>query len=155
MFKRFAYVLLQIKALFVFGRRVYVHGNFSVGNRRNIMIGELCSINTGVYILGRGKVVIGNRVTLSARSMLLDSGLEIGSKVRAHVDGYITIEDDVWIGAGAIVLSGVTIGRGSIVGAGSVVTKPMPADCVVAGNPARVVRRLGAARASTAGLVVR
>ena len=54
----------------------------------------------------------------------------------------ITIEDDVWIGANCIILKGVTIGARSIIGAGSVVTKSIPADCIAAGNPCRVIRRL-------------
>jgi maltose O-acetyltransferase len=53
----------------------------------------------------------------------------------------VCIEDDVWIGARAVLLPGVTIGRGSIVGAGAVVARTVEPYCVVAGNPARVVRR--------------
>ena len=51
----------------------------------------------------------------------------------------IVIEDDVWVGAHSIILKGVTIGARSIIGAGSVVTKSIPADCVAAGNPCRVI----------------
>ena len=54
----------------------------------------------------------------------------------------ITIEDDVWIGAHSIILEGVTIGARSVIGAGSVVTKSIPADCIAAGNPCRVIRML-------------
>ncbi|MGY1607517.1 MULTISPECIES: DapH/DapD/GlmU-related protein [unclassified Geodermatophilus] len=54
----------------------------------------------------------------------------------------ITIGDDVWLGGGAIVLPGVTIGENTVVGAGSVVTRDLPADVVAVGNPARVVRTL-------------
>jgi acetyltransferase-like isoleucine patch superfamily enzyme len=54
----------------------------------------------------------------------------------------ITIEDDVWIGANCIILKGVTIGARSIIGAGSVVTKSIPADCIAAGNPCKVIRRI-------------
>ena len=54
----------------------------------------------------------------------------------------VVIEDDVWIGANAIILKGVTIGARSIVGAGAVVSRDVPPDCVVAGNPARVVKEL-------------
>ena len=54
----------------------------------------------------------------------------------------ITIEDDVWIGANCQILKGVTIGARSIIGAGSVVTKSIPADCIAAGNPCRVIRTL-------------
>lgn len=52
----------------------------------------------------------------------------------------ITIEDGVWIGGGAIVLGGVTLGEGCVVGAGAVVTRDVPPNTVVAGNPAKVVR---------------
>lgn len=54
----------------------------------------------------------------------------------------IVIEDDVWIGAHSIILKGVTIGARSIIGAGSIVTKSVPADCVAAGNPCRVIKKL-------------
>ena len=52
----------------------------------------------------------------------------------------ITIEDDVWIGGGAIILPGVTIGKGSVIGTGSVVTKSIPPYSVAAGNPCRVIK---------------
>ena len=54
----------------------------------------------------------------------------------------IVIEDDVWVGAYSIILKGVTIGARSIIGAGSVVTKSIPADCVAAGNPCKVIKSL-------------
>lgn len=142
MIKRIEYYLLQLKALLLFKKRVYAHGNFKVGNRRNIEIGRGCSINHDVYILARCKVRIGDRVVLSARSMLIDSGLDLGSDGREHTDGFIELQDDSWIGAGAIVLPGVVVGRGSVIGAGSVVTKSVPPNCVAVGNPARVVRTL-------------
>lgn len=59
-----------------------------------------------------------------------------------RVDRPIVIEDDVLIGAYTIVLKGVTIGARSVIGAGSVVTKDIPADCVAAGNPAKVIKFL-------------
>src|SRR5690606_30245554 len=116
MFRRCVYYLLQLKAYIVFGKRVYAHGNFRVGNRRNISIGKECSINSGVYILGRCRISIGNRVTLSVNSMLIDSGLDVLARDRSHIDGFVRIEDDVWIGAGAIVLPNVVLGRGCVVG---------------------------------------
>ena len=54
----------------------------------------------------------------------------------------INVEDNVWIGGGAIILGGVTIGKNSVIGAGTVVTKDVPANSVVVGNPGRVVRTL-------------
>lgn len=142
MMKRILYLLLQLKALVVFRRRVYAHGNFKVGNSRNVRVGNGCSINQDVYILGRCDVRIGNRVVLSARSMLIDSGLDVASAGRRHTENFIELQDDCWIGAGAIVLPGVVVGRGSIVGAGSVLTRSIPPNCVAAGNPARIIRKL-------------
>ena len=54
----------------------------------------------------------------------------------------ITLEDDVWIGANATVCGGVTIGKGSIIGAGSVVVKDIPSGVIAAGNPCRVIRKI-------------
>ena len=54
----------------------------------------------------------------------------------------IVIEDNVWLGAGSTVMKGVTIGRNSVIGAGSVVTKDIPADVIAAGNPCRIIRKL-------------
>ncbi len=63
----------------------------------------------------------------------------------------VVIEDGCWIGAGCILLGGVTVGRGSVIGAGSVVTRDVPADCVAAGAPCRVIRRINGASESVAG----
>lgn len=54
----------------------------------------------------------------------------------------VVIEDDVWIGSGAIVVPGVTIGKGSVIGAGSVVTKDIPANVIAVGNPCKVLREI-------------
>lgn len=133
---------------YVFGRRVGVLGLFYVGNRRNVVIGNDCGINHGVFILGHNRIEIGSAVVLSARCMLIDSGLELSGyakkKFPEHTAGFIKIEDGVWIGAGAIILPGVTVGTKSVVGAGSVVTKDVPPFTVVAGNPARPIGRTDA-----------
>lgn len=55
----------------------------------------------------------------------------------------VEIQDNVWIGGGVVILPGVTIGKNSVVGAGSVVTRSIPANCVAVGNPCRVIRRFG------------
>lgn len=129
-----------------FGRWVRIFGPFTIVNRRNVTIGHEVAFNSGVYILGRVGIHIGNRVVLSANCMLIDSGLDPNHRaadgLREHVDSPITIEDGVWIGAGAIVLAGVTIGHDSIIGAGSVVTHDIPPLVLAAGNPAQVIRSL-------------
>lgn len=130
-----------------FGRWVRIFGRFTIVNRKNVSIGEEVSFNSGVFILGRAGVHLGNRVTLSANCMLIDSGLDPDSRdnngFRQHVDSPITIEDGVWIGAGAIILAGVTIGHDSVIGAGSVVTHDVPPHVLAAGNPAKVIRPIG------------
>jgi acetyltransferase-like isoleucine patch superfamily enzyme len=135
--------LLAVKGRWVFRRSVRVFGNFKVIEPQRVTIGANCAINHGVFILGRVGVHIGDDVVLSARCMLLDAGLDTqdtrGVESRSHVAKPIRIEDGAWIGAGAIILPGVTIGHRSVVGAGSVVTKDVPAGTVVAGNPAKPI----------------
>ncbi len=74
----------------------------------------------------------------TAAHLLQAEGRNLGLEVAKP----IVIEDNVWIGGGAILLPGVTIGRNAVIGAGAVVPKDVAADTVVAGNPARVVREI-------------
>ena len=100
-------------------------------------------------------LTVGNNVNIGACVLIIDTDChEMDYRVRNHSlpqseeDGQyvksapIKIEDDVWIGAHSIILKGVTIGARSIIGAGSVVTKSIPADCIAAGNPCKVIRML-------------
>jgi galactoside O-acetyltransferase len=66
---------------------------------------------------------------------------EVRDRLMVHAP--VEVDDDVWLGAGAVVLPGVHIGRGAVVGAGAVVTRDVPPFSIVAGVPARVVRMLG------------
>lgn len=89
------------------------------------------------------QVYLGDRVSIGPRVMLLALSHANASKIRqnmTHHEGGIRIEDDCWIGAGAIILTGVTIGKGSVVGAGSVVTKDVDPYSIVVGNPAKKIR---------------
>ena len=87
-------------------------------------------------------VIDGNHMSIVGMPMIrvtdsIKDALPEGAKYNAPV----VVEEDVWIGARAILLSGVTIGRGSIVAAGAVVTKDVPPYCIVGGVPARIIRR--------------
>lgn len=139
------HVILQLKGYFVFGHRVGILGNFTVINPSNVRIGKNCGINHDVFILGHHCIEIGDGVVLSARVMLIDSGLNLDNfanqEFPPHFASFVKIEDGAWIGAGAIILPGVTIGKKSVVGAGSVVTRDVPDFAIVAGNPARQIGR--------------
>ena len=120
-----------------------------------VAIGEGTVINQGLTIsdgykplvtIGR-RVAISPNVTIVAQSAPNNSVLANDSYVRDRLikEDAVAIDDDAWIGAGAILLPGVRIGLGAIVGAGSVVTRSVPPGSIVAGNPARIVRQLGEA----------
>jgi acetyltransferase-like isoleucine patch superfamily enzyme len=116
-----------------------------------IWIGDHSLIGEYNVIRGQGGVRIGDRVYTSPMVQLLAVDHVFDDPTRSFVDlgitaQGITIENDVWIGAGAIVTDGVTIGQGAVVAAGSVVTRNVPPRTVVAGAPAREIRAVGASR---------
>lgn len=104
-----------------------------------IKIGDYCCINRDVTLDGRRGLEIGDNVHLSVGSRILTLGHDPRSPDFAPAGGPVVIEDYVWIGAWAIVLPGVRLGRGSVVVAGSVVTRDVAPLTIVAGNPARVI----------------
>jgi len=123
----------------------------------NIEIGARSFVNCNCTLLDTYPIKIGDDVLVGPGVMLLAATHPVrASERRRHdpetgatvstltVGAPIVVEDSVWIGAGAIVMSGVTIGARSTVGAGSVVTKSVPPDVVAAGNPCRVIRNLDA-----------
>ncbi len=117
---------------------------------RNIHVGD--DVNLGLrptIIAARSTVRIGNKVMLGPEVMIIGGGhntREIGrammdvTEKRPDDDLGVAVEDDVWIGARAIILRGVRVGRGSVIGAGAVVTSDVPPYAIVAGCPARVLR---------------
>jgi len=113
-------------------------------------IGEDVYIGPGLEIIDQtlsNLVTLGDRVTISPQVTLVVSSSPNNSKLRDVVYprkiGRITIEDDAWIATGAIVLPRITIGKMSVIGAGSVVTKDVPPFTVVGGVPARVIKKIG------------
>lgn len=98
-----------------------------------------------VFVRNRGRLTLGDRVSVGPGVIfVLNSGAN-NSRVRSKIqekEPFILVGQDAWIGAGAIVLPGITIGEGAVVGAGSVVTKDVAPFTVVAGNPAHIIRKL-------------
>ena len=145
MFDRLRRRWLSFKGKRVFHRPVAVFGPFTVVNPKRVTMGSNCAINHGVFLLGKAGIQIGDDVVLSARCMIIDAQLDpatFGSpETRSYNDKPVRIDRGAWIGAGAIILPGVHVGECSIVGAGAVVTRDVPAFTTVAGNPARPTMR--------------
>ncbi len=109
-----------------------------------IEIGNYALICPGVRIQAATRISIGNGVMMAQRAYITDSDWH-GIYDRCMPVGQtrpVVIGDNVWIGDNALVCKGVTIGDNSIIGAGAVVSKDIPANCIAAGNPARVVKKL-------------
>ncbi len=127
--------------------------NFRRLPKAGIRIGRDSLIGEYSVIRGQGGVSIGDRVYASPMTQILAVDHVFDDPQRPFVEQGITaqgieIEDDVWIGGGAIVTDGVRIGRGAVVAAGAVVSSDVPPHSVVAGVPARVVRKVGEDHAS-------
>ncbi|MDD9178746.1 MULTISPECIES: sugar O-acetyltransferase [Aliivibrio] len=102
-------------------------------------------LNSGVKILDLAPVFIGEYVQIGPNVVISTAGhpFDLAERVLPIASANpIKIGDNVWIGANAVILDGVTIGDRSVIGAGSVVTKDIPPDCVAVGNPCRVIKTI-------------
>lgn len=124
-----------------FVERCVRHHYAFLGDR--LIIGRFCAIATGVRFVMNG----ANHVMTGLSTFpfnIFGNGWEEGfdvASVTAGLRGDTVVGNDVWLGEEAVLMPGVTVGDGAIVGAYSIVTKPVPSFAVVAGNPARMVRR--------------
>lgn len=109
-----------------------------------IRIGYGCGLS-GTVIGAAQRIEIGNNVLFGANSTITDTdwhGIHPGSRRESGATAPVIIEDNVWVGLNATVLKGVRIGKNSIIGAGSIVTKSIPANVIASGQPAIVIRNL-------------
>ena len=126
-----------------------MQGCISLNEGASLTIGDNVGISSACIWVHKS-ITIGNNVKIGGDCILLDSDCHSLDYLKRRdvvdqaykVDKAIVIEDDVLIGTRCIILKGVRIGARSIIGSGSVVTKDIPADCVAAGNPAKVLRSL-------------
>ena len=122
----------------------YFEEDIYIGNGRNISIGEHCHINEKVFIQG---AKIGSHVMIAPNVSILNSTHNFGdTNIPMIMQGELknqnpTIEDDVWIGRNAVIMPNVKIGKGSIVGAGAVVTKNVEPFSIVGGVPAKLIKK--------------
>ena len=129
------------------GKNCWIESPFNCDYGYNITVGDNFYTNTNCCILDCAKITIGNNVWIGPNVGIYTPNHAFDSKERA--DGYekslpIEIGDNVWIGGGVTIIGGVKIGQNSIIGAGSVVTKNIPAGVIVAGNPAKIIREITA-----------
>lgn len=133
-----------LKKLVKIGSANVIQQNFRFGNKGVLQIGNNCRINENVYIQS---AVIGNNVLIAPNVAILASShnfertdIPIVEQGDTEIKTVI-VEDNVWLGRNVIVMPGITIGSGAIVGAGSVVTKDISPYSIVAGVPARLIRK--------------
>ena len=129
------------------GENPWVESPFNCDYGYNITVGDNFYANTNCTILDCAKVTIGNNVLIGPNVSLYTPNHAIDADERK--EGYerslpIRIGDDVWISGSVTIVPGVTIGANSIIGAGSVVTKDIPANVVAAGVPCKVLREITA-----------
>lgn len=110
-----------------------------------IVFGHHCSVNPHCVIYGHGNLSVGNYVRIAAHTVIIPANHVVEDKnTPISLQGLtcqgITIEDNVWIGAGVTIIDGVNLGSGAVIGAGSVITKDVPPNEIWAGVPARCIR---------------
>lgn len=127
------------------GEHVTIKGNFNCDYGRHIHIGDGCIINCNVTILDTARVDIGKDVfiapgvVITAATHPLDAEKRVA---RNFIGSPIKIKDRVWIGANAVILHGVTIGENAVIAAGAVVNHDVPANTLVGGIPAKVIKEI-------------
>ncbi|MDD4494276.1 MAG: DapH/DapD/GlmU-related protein [Eubacteriales bacterium] len=141
------------KQLSYCGKNVYFEDGFNVHPLKNICIGENCYFGQNTLILStRAKVIIGDDVMFGPGVTIITGNHRtdlVGRTMRSVTDAEkresddqnVVIENDCWIGANVTILKGVTVGTGSIIAAGAVVTDSVPSFSVSGGVPARVIKK--------------
>ena len=137
------------------GENVVIDTPFHCDYGKNIFLGNDVIINMNCTFVDNKTIRIGNSVLIASNVQIYTSSHPVLPQERLVPDWMerqttffrtyarpIEIENNVWIGGGCILLPGVTIGENSVIGAGSVVTRPVPPNCVAVGNPCRVIRYL-------------
>ncbi len=123
---------------------IYIEPPFFCDYGYNIHCGNRVYFNINCVVLDVAKVSIGSNVFFGPGVQIYTATHPLDSKTRRTraLAKPISIGDDCWIGGGAIICPGVQIGNGSVIGAGSVVTKNIPENCLAMGNPARIKKKL-------------
>jgi maltose O-acetyltransferase len=127
------------------GQNSIIEPPFYCSYGQNIYMGDHVYLNVLCTILDCNEVHIGHHVMIGPSVQIYTAAHHLQAETRIQgweIAKAIVIEENVWIGGSAILLPGVRIGQNAVVGAGAVVTRSVPANTVVAGNPARVIREI-------------
>ena len=108
----------------------------------NVIIGKRVTIMPGCLMMAAGGIIIDDDAQIAANVQIISNNHDLDNR-NIITCKPVHICRRTWIGAGATILPGVTIGENSVVGAASVVTRDVPPDTIVAGNPAKLIRRIG------------
>lgn len=128
------------------GENCYIEPPLHANWGRNTHLGSNVYANFNLTLVDDTDVYIGDSVMIGPNVTIATAGHPIDPELRRKVAQFnipVRIGNNVWIGAGAVILPGITIGDDSVIGAGSIVTKDIPAGVVAVGNPCRVLRPIG------------
>ena len=128
------------------GKDLYIELPFRASWGYNIYWGDDCYANFNLTVVDDVEVRIGDNVLFAPNVTVTTTGHAIEPELRRRSAQFslpIVIENNVWIGANSVILPGVHIGENSVIGAGSVVSRDIPANVVAVGNPCRVMREIG------------
>jgi maltose O-acetyltransferase len=115
------------------------HWNVEIKSPENLLCGNHVVIGPNVTIGAEAEVVLNDHARISKGVVIETGSLDFSTEIPySHVSKPISIGENVWLCTNAIILAGITVGAGAIVAAGAVVTKDVPPNAIVAGNPARI-----------------
>lgn len=150
--------LSGVKDSMMIGSNCKIYGQLTTLKGGTFIMGDNCTVGELARVVAKSNITIGNRVMIAHNVNILDNNSHPTDAVLRHQDflsnyngntkefdvkaSPVIIEDDVWIGFNSIILKGVRIGRGAIIGAGSVVAKDVEPWTINVGNPLRAVKRL-------------
>lgn len=151
-FNKFLIVPIKRNMVSTCGKDVYFGRNSKISGWKNVHIDDHVSIGSNCeFLTTKAKIVLKDHIMFGPNVMVITGNhrIDILDKFMCDIsddmkrpedDQDVIFEGDNWIGANAIILKGVTVGRGSVIAAGAVVTKNVPEYAVVGGNPARIIK---------------
>lgn len=127
------------------GKNVWVEPPLILAFGKTVTIGDGTYINSNLTLVDDYIIRIGSGVLFGPNVTISTTGHPVHYKLRPHGEMYsfeVNIGDNVWIGSNTVICPGVTIGENSVIGAGSIVVKDIPANCIAVGNPCKVLREI-------------